>query len=78
MKTAAVINESERQVVEMPPDCRIDADEVFVKQVGSTFMLIPTNVSPWQPLIDSLDLFSADFMEEREQPAEQKRKDAFE
>ena len=30
--------------------------------------------NPWQPLLDSLNKFSKDFMDERNQPKQQERK----
>jgi antitoxin VapB len=40
-------------------------------------VVIP-KTNPWQPLIDSLSLFSEDFMETREQPQLESREDIFE
>ncbi len=49
----------------------------YVKHLGNAVVLIPEYDS-WQPLIDSLSMFSDDFMEERNQPPGQPREDLFE
>jgi len=51
---------------------RINDDKVYLKKVGNTLYLIPYH-SPWQNLIDSTNSFTADFMDERDQPAQQQR-----
>jgi antitoxin VapB len=37
-------------------------------------VLLPQD-DPWAPLVESLDMFSDDFMKERNQPSEQMRDD---
>jgi antitoxin VapB len=78
MKTATVVTQSNRQIVHLPMEVHLDGDEVFVKQVGGSVVLVPKRANTWQPLIDSLDQFSADFMEDRAQPVSQKRETIFE
>ena len=65
------------QVVRLPEDCRLEGDEVFVEKVGHSVVLIPKHGDPWQSLIESLDLFSEDFMEDRAQPPVQHREAVF-
>ena len=64
------------QAVRLPKEFRFDGDRVFIKRVGNSVVLIPYQ-EPWQSLFESLDQFSADFMEEREQPAQQVREHLF-
>jgi antitoxin VapB len=45
--------------------------------MGNAVVLIP-EFDSWQPLIESLEMFSEDFMDERNQPNNQPRKDLFE
>lgn len=74
MKKAKLFQNGQSQAVRLPKEYRIKGNEVYVKQVGGVVMLIPIE-DPWQPLIESLELFSDDFMVERNQPeAQQKRK----
>jgi antitoxin VapB len=56
----------------------LEGGEVEVRQIGRSVVLIPMQTNPWQPLLDSLDQFSDDFMEQRCQPVDQKREVIFE
>ena len=78
MKTATVTTQSEGQIVQLPAEIRLENGEVFVTQVGQSVVLVPKGANPWQSLLDSLDQFSEDYMEDRAQPAPQKRETVFE
>jgi antitoxin VapB len=78
MKTAVVVTEPGGQVIHLPRDIRLEGEEVFVKQIGQSVLLVPKCANPWQPLIDSLDQFSEDYMDDRAQPPVQKREAVFE
>ena len=78
MNTAKVVTENGHQTVRLPDECRIDAEEVSVKRVGRSVMLIPSDSDCWGLLLESLGLFTDDFMQDREQPAEQIRESLFE
>ncbi|MBV9623356.1 MAG: AbrB/MazE/SpoVT family DNA-binding domain-containing protein [Acidobacteria bacterium] len=58
----------------MPKEFGFAGDKVFIKRVGSAVVLLPKAKS-WDTLIDSLAKFPADFMNEREQPAEPDRRE---
>ena len=76
MKTAKLFQNGRSQAVRLPKEFRFKGSEVFIKRQGNAVVLIPT-LDPWQSLIDSLELFSDDFMENREQPQEQVREELF-
>ncbi len=78
MKTATVVTQTDGQIVRLPADIHLEGDEVLVKQVGQSVVLVPKQGDPWQPLLDSLGQFSDDFMEDRCQPVDQKRETIFE
>jgi len=78
MKTASVVTQPNGQIVQLPMDVHLEGDEVFVKQVGQSVVLVPKQANPWQPLVDSLGQFSEDYMEDRAQPTIQKRETMFE
>ena len=78
MQTAAVVTQPEGQTICLPEGFRLDGDEVFIKRVGRSIVLIPKQGSPWQSLVDSLDQFSEDFMANRAQPRPQQREAIFE
>jgi antitoxin VapB len=78
MQTATVITQTDGQLVRLPADIHLEGNEVLVKQIGQTVVLVPKQANPWQPLLDSLGHFSDDFMEDRCQPVDQKRETIFE
>jgi len=67
MTTAKLFKNGQSQAVRLPKKFRLDGDEVYIKRVGRTIILIPKD-NPWESLINSFDKFSDDFMAEREQP----------
>jgi antitoxin VapB len=67
METAKLFMNGRSQAVRLPKNFRFEGEEVFVKKVGNAVMLLPRQDS-WQTLYDSLESFSDDFMEDREQP----------
>ncbi len=77
MKTAKVITRADGQTVHLAPDVHLVGDEVFVKQVGQSVVLTPKQANPWQLLLDSLDMFPDDFMDDRAQPEQQRRETVF-
>ena len=78
MKTAMVTTESEGKTIHLPPGIDLRDGEFFVTQVGQSLVLVPKEMSPWRSLLDSLDQFSDDFMEDRTQPSTQCREPVFE
>jgi antitoxin VapB len=77
METAKLFENGKSQAVRLPKKFRFLGKLVYIKQVGNAVVLLPYQ-KPWQSLVDSLELFSEDFMSERNQPPEQKREDLFE
>lgn len=76
MRTATLFQNGRSQAVRLPKEYRFRGDRVFIKKVGNAVLLIPYQES-WQSLFDSLNQFSDDFMDSREQP-EQSRESIFE
>lgn len=60
------------QAIRIPDDFKINDDKVYIKKVGNALYIIPFH-QPWQSVTDSLEHFTSDFMENRNQPAEQYR-----
>ena len=69
MKKAKLFRNGESQAVRLPKEFRFAGKEVFIKRVGNAVVLLPKAKS-WDTLIESLAKFPADFMNDREQPAE--------
>ncbi|HYF64377.1 MAG TPA: type II toxin-antitoxin system VapB family antitoxin [Herpetosiphonaceae bacterium] len=77
METAKLFQNGQSQAIRLPKAYRFAGQKVFIKKIGNAVVLIPEQHS-WQTLFDSLDCFSADFMDERVQPALDEREVAFE
>ena len=67
MKTAKLFKNGQSQAVRLPKEFRFKGNEVFIKKIGSSVVLMPEKNS-WDTLCESLDRFTPDFMVEREQP----------
>jgi antitoxin VapB len=76
METAKLFKNGKSQAVRLPKEYRFGSDRVYIKRVGDAVILLPYQ-TPWKTLLDSLSLFSDDFMAEREQPPVQGREDVF-
>ena len=77
MQTARLFRNGRSQAVRLPREFRFDGDRVFIKRVGNAVVLVPYQ-EPWQSLFDSLDRFSDDYMQDREQPPQQEREQPYE
>ena len=64
------------QSIHIPESLKIDDDKVYLRKIGGVIYIIPFH-NPWQSLLDSVDAFSEDFMQDRSQPTSQDR-DLFE
>jgi len=60
------------QIIQIPEGFRIKDDKVYLKKVGNSIYVIPFH-NPWDSLINSTELFTSDFLEERNQPKVQER-----
>ena len=72
MDIAKLFKNGRSQAVRLPKDYRLDDSEVFVNKIGDFVILIPKE-SKWNSLEKSLNNFSEDFMNNRNQPEIQKR-----
>ena len=72
MQTAKLFNNGCSQAVRLPKEFRFSGDDVYIKKYQGIVMLLPKE-SPWTSLVDGLDRFSSDFMNERNQPNQQER-----
>jgi len=66
MDIAKLYQKGNSQVVRLPENYRFAGAYVYLKKVGNAVVLIPAYQS-WQPLIESLELFTGDFMADRVQ-----------
>ncbi len=77
MQTAKLFQNGQSQAVRLPKEFRFSGDQVYIKRVGNAVVLLPYT-EPWDALIESLDLFSDDFLAERNEPPPQVREAVFE
>ena len=64
MKTVELFEEDGEQILCLPEEHQFKSDYVQIRKVGDGLVLLPVEKS-WKPLLDSLSLFSDDFMEDR-------------
>ena len=77
MKTAKLFQNGQSQAVRLPKEFRMAGKEVYIKKQGEAIVLLPKEKA-WAPLFESLNHFEKDFRIERNQPAEnQKREPMF-
>ena len=67
MQTAKIFINGRSQAVRLPKEFRFSGKDVFIKKIGKIVVLIPKD-DPWASLASSLDQFTDDFMETRDQP----------
>lgn len=70
VKTAKLFKNGNSQAVRLPKEFRFEGTEVYVRRQGSAVILLPMERG-WDTLVESLDEFSDDFMEDRGQPSSQ-------
>ena len=76
MKQAKLFMNGQSQAVRLPKEFRMPGNTVHIKRFGNAIILLPID-NPWGNLINSLAHFSDDFMDDRNQPAPQERKEFF-
>lgn len=76
METAKLFQNGKSQAVRLPKEFRLKGDRVYLKKMGNAIILLPYG-APWQSLVDSLRMFSSDFMRTRDQAPAQPRENAF-
>jgi antitoxin VapB len=75
MKTAKIIPNGGSQAVRLPKEFQFEGKEVYVNKVNGIVMLIPLD-GGWESLAKSLDMFSEDFMSERDAPRVQQARES--
>jgi antitoxin VapB len=73
-ETINIQDDAGTQAIRIPENFKINDDKVYVKRIGNALYLIPFH-NPWQNLFESLDKFTPDFMEERNQSDNQTREE---
>lgn len=76
MQTVKIFINGRSQAVRLPKDFRFSVNDVFIKKIGNMVVLFPKD-DPWSSWIDSLDQFTDDFMDSRDQPDQDTREKFF-
>ena len=77
IKTAKIFRSGNSQAVRLPKEFRLEGTEVEIQKRGDALILRPKRKS-WTPLLESLNKFTSDFMEDgRNQPRLQPRDEVF-
>jgi len=72
MQTAKLFINGRSQAVRLPKEFRFSGNDVFIKKIGNMVVLLPKD-DPWSSLVKSLDEFTDDFMNSRNQPEQNSR-----
>ncbi len=75
MDRAKLFKNGQSQAVRLPKRLRFEGTEVYARRLGNGVLLLPID-DPWGSLREALEMFSSDFMEEREQPAAPQKREA--
>ncbi len=74
MDTAKLFKNGRSQAVRLPKQYAFSGNEVYVTKVNGVVMLVPKGKGVWKSLLDSLGMFSDDFLKEsRNQGSLEKR-----
>ena len=74
MKTAKIFENGRSQAVRLPKECRFDTNEVAINRIGDIVLLMPVS-NKWISFMQAIDLFSDDFMQERDEYNKQEREE---
>jgi len=74
MQTAKIFTNGRSQAIRLPKEYRFSGDDVYINKIGKIVVLMPKE-DPWSVLANSLDQFSDDFMEDRNQPHQNSREE---
>ncbi|MDX9872941.1 MAG: type II toxin-antitoxin system VapB family antitoxin [Clostridia bacterium] len=74
MDVAKIFSNGRSQAVRLPKEYRLEGTEVYVRKIDDMVLLIPKD-SPWKVMESSIQYFTQDYMEDRNQPEIQKRED---
>ena len=74
MQTAKIFTNGRSQAIRLPKDFRFSGEDVYINKIGKIVILIPKD-DPWSVLANSLDQFSDDFMDDRNQPLQDSREE---
>ncbi|MFA5321124.1 MAG: type II toxin-antitoxin system VapB family antitoxin [Smithella sp.] len=72
MNTAKIFINGRSQAIRLPKEYRFKDDEVYINKIDDIVVIMPKN-KKMASLMNTLDKFTDDFMDERNQPSVQAR-----
>ncbi len=72
MDTAKIFTNGRSQALRLPKEYRFTENEVYIKKIGGMVIIVPKE-DPWASIMESLELFTPDFLAQRHQPAQNQR-----
>jgi antitoxin VapB len=75
METAKLFMNGRSQAVRLPKAYRLNGTEVFIKKTAEGVLLIPKDQSVWDIWEQNLQKYEEPFMEERNQPQNQQKRE---
>ncbi len=76
METTKIFNSGNSQAVRLPKKYRFKNKEAYISKIGDAVVIFPKK-SGWNSLFESVNKFTDDFLEERDQPEIQHRGNIF-
>jgi antitoxin VapB len=77
METTKIFNSGNSQAVRLPKKYRFKNKEAYISKIGDAVVIFPKK-SGWNALLESIDKFTDDFLDDRQQPENQSRGNLFE
>ncbi|KUG24524.1 vapb protein (antitoxin to vapc) [hydrocarbon metagenome] len=74
MNTAKIFTNGRSQAIRLPKEYRFQGNEVYINKIDDIVVIMPKN-KKMASLMNTIDKFTDDFMEERNQPPVQSRED---
>jgi antitoxin VapB len=72
MNTAKIFTNGRSQAIRLPKEYRFKDDEVYINKIDDIVVIMPKN-KKMASLMNIINKFTDDFMDERNQPAMQER-----
>ncbi len=72
MKTAKLFKNGQSQAIRLPKEFRFKGNFVYIQNLGNCVVLVPEG-EPWNSMFDSVEKFTSDFMDTRDQGISQTR-----
>ncbi len=73
MKTAKLFKNGQSQAVRLPKEFRFDGESVYIHHVGNCVVLVPKDDDPWKSMFEATQLFTDEFMTDRDQGVQPER-----